>query len=214
MLPNNGNRGGDERDFLAFFVGIVVLMVILAVLFGVFTPDASGVEAGGTEIAAITEATESAAVQPTETPEPTDIPTITAEPTDVPTQTLESTDAPTNTPETEVVEDAGAGGNDTAQTGASDPEAIAHGETLFTTCAACHGADAHGITGLGKDLVNSEFVGSQTDEELVDFIITGRPVWDENNTTGVDMPPKGGNPTLTREDIQDIVAYIRSLRNP
>ena len=79
-------------------------------------------------------------------------------------------------------------------------------------CGACHGPDGLGITGLGKPLVNSEFVDSLSDDELVEFISTGRPVWDANNTTGVDMPARGGNPALTDDDLYAIVAYIRSIQ--
>src|SRR5690606_18316969 len=82
---------------------------------------------------------------------------------------------------------------------------------LFALCAACHGPEGYGIPNLGKDLVNSEFVHSLTDEDLLTFIKTGRPLWDPLNTTGIDMPPKGGNPALTDEDIMALIAYLRSL---
>lgn len=91
-----------------------------------------------------------------------------------------------------------------------DPEA---GEPLFQqSCSACHGPDAKGLPGLGKDMTTSTFIGSQSDEELLEFVKTGRPVGHPDNTTGVDMPPKGGNPALTDEQLLDIIAYIRSLR--
>jgi disulfide bond formation protein DsbB len=47
---------------------------------------------------------------------------------------------------------------------------------------------------------------------MLTFIKTGRPSGDPLNTTGVDMPPKGGNPALSDEQILDIVAYIRTLQ--
>ena len=50
-----------------------------------------------------------------------------------------------------------------------------------------------------------------SDQELLDFIKTGRPISHPDNTTGVDMPPKGGNPALTDEQLTDIIAYIRTL---
>jgi disulfide bond formation protein DsbB len=91
----------------------------------------------------------------------------------------------------------------------------AAGETLFAgTCVSCHGVDAKGLPGLGKDMTTSEFIASQTDQQLIDFIKVGRPTGDPANTTGVDMPPKGGNPALDDQDIADIVAYIRTLNNP
>lgn len=92
-----------------------------------------------------------------------------------------------------------------------DPTLAARGETLYAQCAACHGADARGVPNLGKDLVTSKFLHSLTDEELLTFIKTGRPIWDPLNTTGIDMPPKGGNPALTDDDIMAIIAYIHSL---
>jgi disulfide bond formation protein DsbB len=92
-----------------------------------------------------------------------------------------------------------------------DPVLVAEGQQLYVLCAACHGPDARGIPNLGKDLVESEFVAAQTDDALVQFIITGRPIWDPLNTTGIDMPGKGGNPAMTSEDVVAIVAYLRTL---
>ncbi len=86
------------------------------------------------------------------------------------------------------------------------------GQALFMkNCLACHGPDGRGIKGLGKDLVNSEFVASQTDEQLLDYVLKGRTPDDPLNTTGVAMPPKGGNPALTNEEIIHIIAYMRQI---
>jgi disulfide bond formation protein DsbB len=63
-------------------------------------------------------------------------------------------------------------------------------------------------------LVAGEFATTATDEELVTVVTMGRPIWDAANTSMVDMPPKGGNPTLTSDDIHAIVAYIRNLQAP
>lgn len=95
-----------------------------------------------------------------------------------------------------------------AQAMAGDP---AHGEELFTVCAACHGQDGEGVEGLGKELRGNEFIAGLSDEEAVAFLKVGRPSGHELNTTGIDMPPKGGNPALGDEDLYDIVAYVRSL---
>ncbi len=102
-----------------------------------------------------------------------------------------------------------------AQQPAAQPLALgdpAKGKENFATCAGCHGPDGKGIEGLGKDMTSSEFIASQTDEQLLAFIKTGRPATDSLNTTGVDMPGKGGNPALSDAQIMDIIAYIRSLQ--
>ena len=87
------------------------------------------------------------------------------------------------------------------------------GKTAYlSTCIACHGADSKGVTGLGKDLTTSAFVKDKTNTALIEFVKTGRPASDPLNTTGVDMPPKGGNPALSDMDILNIVAYLRSIQ--
>jgi mono/diheme cytochrome c family protein len=97
---------------------------------------------------------------------------------------------------------------------ALDPQMISRGETIFQgLCVACHGFNARGISGLGKTLIGSEFINSSTDDELHAFLLVGRPIQDPLNTTGVAMPPKGGNPGLTGDDLYDVIAYIRSLNS-
>ena len=103
--------------------------------------------------------------------------------------------------------------------GASQPEPVAvslgdadAGETQYEQlCIACHGPQGVGVDGLGKPFTTSDFVLGSTDEEMLTFIKNGRPISDPANTTGVDMPPKGGNPALTDDQILDIIAYIRTL---
>ena len=93
-----------------------------------------------------------------------------------------------------------------------DPEVVDDGRLQYqTACAACHGMDARGVAGLGKTLVASEFVDSLSDAELHEFIVVGRPIWDPLNTTGIAMPARGANPALTDQQIDEIVAYIRTV---
>lgn len=88
----------------------------------------------------------------------------------------------------------------------------AAGKTKFEgTCSSCHGPDAKGIPSLGKDLTTSEFAKGLPDAELILFLTKGRPASDSANTTGIDMPPRGGNPALTDQDLADIVSYVRTL---
>ncbi len=86
------------------------------------------------------------------------------------------------------------------------------GKTNYdATCSACHGPDGKGITGLGKDLTTSTFAIGLSDADLIAFVLKGRDTSDPANTTGVAMPPKGGNPALDETDLLDIIAYIRTL---
>lgn len=96
-----------------------------------------------------------------------------------------------------------------AQTSKGDPTA---GQASFAqTCSACHGPTGEGLPNLGKNLVTSEFVAGQTDDQLLAFLKVGRPTSDPLNTTGIDMPPKGGNPALNDKDLENIVAFMRSI---
>jgi disulfide bond formation protein DsbB len=93
------------------------------------------------------------------------------------------------------------------------PEEMTQGQKLFvTSCASCHGADGKGMPGLGKDFTKSAFVAGLDDDKLIAFIKQGRPASDPANTTKVDMPPKGGNPSLNDEKLDLIVGYLRLLQ--
>lgn len=106
----------------------------------------------------------------------------------------------------------GGGGASITATPAGPVGDAAKGQTLFIgTCSACHGPEATGVVGLGKDLTTSTFVAGQTDAQLLAFIQTGRPASDPANTVGVDMPPRGGNPALTDQNIADIISFLRSI---
>jgi len=125
-------------------------------------------------------------------------------PTSLPAPTPVLATEPETTPEAgSVLEDNAV----TAQ--ASEPM---EGEALFSvTCTACHGQDAKGVTGLGKDMTTSAFIKGLSDAELVEFIKLGRPVDDPLNTTGIPMPAKGLNMAPGDDEILAIVKYIRSL---
>lgn len=96
-----------------------------------------------------------------------------------------------------------------------DAVQVNSGKALFgATCLTCHGPAGLGVQGLGKNMVTSKFIRGLTDKELVSFIRRGRPIKDPANTTGVEMPPKGNNPTLTDDQLMDIVQFIRGLQDP
>ncbi len=86
------------------------------------------------------------------------------------------------------------------------------GKALYaTTCVACHGPNAEGVKGLGKDMTTSQFIADLSDADLLTFIKLGRGVDDPLNTTGVAMPPKGGNPAISDEQLTDIISFMRSI---
>lgn len=95
---------------------------------------------------------------------------------------------------------------------AEDSAAVTRGKTLFSqTCSVCHGPDGKGVPNLGKDLVDSKFIAQQTDDQLLEYVQKGRAANDPLNTTGIAMPARAGNPSLTDDQIRDIIAYIRTI---
>jgi disulfide bond formation protein DsbB len=89
---------------------------------------------------------------------------------------------------------------------------VAGRDAFLTTCIACHGPEGKGVTGLGKDLTTSEFLRTQADDQMLAFLLAGRPASDPLNTTGVDMPPRGGNPAFTDDDLKNIIAFLRTIQ--
>lgn len=94
---------------------------------------------------------------------------------------------------------------------AATPEA--KGKQFFEqSCSNCHGMSGQGVPHLGADLQNNKFVAKETDAQLVSLIEHGIPANDPRNVSHIPMPPKGANPSLTTQDIQQIVLYIRQLQ--
>lgn len=90
---------------------------------------------------------------------------------------------------------------------------IASGNKLFhSVCVACHGKGGVGIKGNGAALVNNTFIQSLDEDGLLLFISTGRAPSDPKSKTGIQMPPKGGNPALSEDDLLDIISYLRTLQ--
>lgn len=89
-----------------------------------------------------------------------------------------------------------------------DPAAL--GAQLYTQdCAVCHGPDAKGLPNLGTSLVESPIIhGSEAD--ALAFIRAGRSAGDPANTTGVTMPPSGGHPELSDDEILAIITYLHT----
>ena len=94
-----------------------------------------------------------------------------------------------------------------------DVAAIRRGRDAYMeTCTACHGANGEAKPNLGKALRGSAFIQGKSDSQLLMFLKLGRNTWDAENTTGVAMPPKGGNPMLQDDDLRDIAQFLLSLQ--
>jgi disulfide bond formation protein DsbB len=109
------------------------------------------------------------------------------------------------------VADVTPGPQELAAHAAHDPAALALGEQLYReSCAACHGLNAEGVANLGNQLRGADYVNSKTDAELLAVIRAGRDLNHPENTTGLVMPPSGGRPDLSDEDLLAIIAFVRS----
>jgi glucose/arabinose dehydrogenase/mono/diheme cytochrome c family protein len=95
-------------------------------------------------------------------------------------------------------------------------EVVTEGRDLFLAyCQSCHNIGTSVVTGhnIGKALVDNEFVQDSTEEELLEFVRQGRAEDDPENITGYEMPPRGGNPDMTDEEILATIAYMKELNS-
>jgi mono/diheme cytochrome c family protein len=101
-----------------------------------------------------------------------------------------------------------------ATTAASAESDLERGQAYFEeTCAGCHGFEGEGVEGLGLPLVTSPLVMYASDLELMIFLRVGRPADHPDNTLGVSMPPSGGRPDWNNDEMMDVIAYLRLLRD-
>ncbi|HJM21276.1 MAG: hypothetical protein CMK60_02490 [Proteobacteria bacterium] len=86
------------------------------------------------------------------------------------------------------------------------------GERVYLkNCASCHAPDAGGRPGLGKPLAGTDFITTNSTADLVGFLIKGRGPSDPENTTGIQMPSRGGNPALSDDALKDVTVYLKTL---
>jgi mono/diheme cytochrome c family protein len=86
----------------------------------------------------------------------------------------------------------------------------ARGATLFgQNCATCHGANLEG--GIGAVLNPIDKLGgvaNPLDPSILIGIITNGRTSQSGDPKQAPMPPKGGNSSLTDQDIKDLASYI------
>jgi len=84
-------------------------------------------------------------------------------------------------------------------------------EIYHSTCALCHGKDGKGAIPGAVDFTSKDGpLIKKTKKELFDN------VWNGFQTPGspMPMPPKGGNPKLTKQQIEEVLAYINKTFKP
>jgi mono/diheme cytochrome c family protein len=83
-----------------------------------------------------------------------------------------------------------------------DPNA---GEEIYNgTCVACHGEDGRGVLPGMPDFTKKGGVLSKPHSALAKHIEEGF----ESGTAPVAMPPRGGDPGLSDQDINDVHSYL------
>lgn len=86
-----------------------------------------------------------------------------------------------------------------------DPAKVESGKKIFSqTCVACHQVDGVGKSGFAPRLNSPDFLGLANDSFIRQTILEGRP--------GTAMMPYKVMPNVA-ENVDDVVAYIRSWQN-
>lgn len=83
-------------------------------------------------------------------------------------------------------------------------------EIYDKTCIACHGPDGKGTIPGAANFTDPKGPISKPDDVLLQHIINGY----QTPGSPMAMPAKGGNPTLTDEEIKSALKYIRETFAP
>jgi mono/diheme cytochrome c family protein len=85
-----------------------------------------------------------------------------------------------------------------------------NGQRLYKLyCLTCHGENAGGMMKMGPALANPQYLKYTTDQQIWITTAYGR----ENTRMGSSLKGLAGVRQLKKQDINDIVTYIRSLEN-
>lgn len=82
---------------------------------------------------------------------------------------------------------------------------IANGKKIYNqTCIACHGPDGSGAMATVPDLTKPDGRLAKPTDVLLKHIREGF----QSPGSPMAMPAKGGNPSLTEKDLEDVLAYM------
>ncbi len=80
------------------------------------------------------------------------------------------------------------------------------GKTVYLqTCVSCHGANGKGTIPAAPDFTKKNGPLNQSDSVLLEHAMNGY----QSPGSPMAMPPKGGNASLTKEDLSNAILYIR-----
>lgn len=83
-------------------------------------------------------------------------------------------------------------------------------EVYEKTCIACHGADGKGVIPGAANFTDPKGPISKPDNVLLDHITNGF----QSPGSPMAMPARGGNPSLTDDDLKNALKYIRETFAP
>ena len=104
-----------------------------------------------------------------------------------------------------------------AQEQAPSPAMLALGDSVFhgragaALCYVCHGPAGKGVTGLGPNLTDTEWLNGDGSVAFIEKTVeTGVP---KPKKAPAPMPPKGGG-QLNEVQVKAVAAYVYSLSHP
>jgi mono/diheme cytochrome c family protein len=104
-----------------------------------------------------------------------------------------------------------------SQDGEPSPAQLALGDSIFhgrvggALCYVCHGPNGKGVTGMGPNLTDKEWLHADGSIPSIEKVVTEGVA--KPKKLPAPMPPKGGG-QLTEGQIKAVASYVYSLNHP